>query len=233
MNSANKLLGNILPVLWQSYLSQRFPDWQSFIHQGELRFRGWLSGLFSALGSLTILAGSVCVAHIFGLYLLRGSWHLFENTMLGSQYIENVNAVTAADVSWVLSLDFKVLALTIILLTVLVSLAVGIISQLTMLRRFFYVGRSALVKLGWLVLVAGAVAHKFAASWPMDFYLSFGLCFLPTMVIFTSVLASAGKLVPELNLRLFMANLRERREVQALKDDVALLMKRGPSDDFD
>ena len=82
-------------------------------------------------------------------------------------------------------------------------------------------------------MVGVAVADQFAASWPMDFYLSFGLCFLPTMVIFSTVLASVGKLVPKLNLRLFMENLHERREVQALKDDVALLMKRGPGDDFD
>lgn len=229
MDSANRILAIILPDDFKNYLEQKFPDWQSLIHKGEIRTRVWLKGLVSALLRLTFLAVLVCLSYIAGLYLLRGSWHIFADSMIGSRYIYNVNVARAAEISWVLSLDFMSLGLTITLLTVLV----GTISQLTMLRRFFYVGRSSLVKLGWISLACTAVVQRFAGYYQMEFYLAFGLCFLPTMIIFSSVLASAGKLLPELNLLLFMENRREKREIQDLKDDIARLMQEEPGEGFD
>jgi hypothetical protein len=53
---------------------------------------------------------------------------------------------------------------------------------------------------------------------------------LPTILIFGTVLASAGKLLPELNLLLFLENLRLKREVWALQDDIELITKESCED---
>lgn len=233
MQSVNTILEKIFPADFKRYLSHRFPDWHYSVRKGEVRVRIWLKELLSETIRLTLLTVIVCLGYIAGLYFLQGSWHLFADTFLGRQYIEKVDAARAAEIFWVLSLDFKSLGGTISLTTVLVSGLVGMLSQLTLLRRFFYVGRSSLVKLCWVALVCAMVARQFAKYYPMDFSLAFGLCLLPTLAIFSPVLAAAGKLLPELNLQLYLENYRERRDIQNLKDDIARLMEGGADEDFD
>ncbi|MDT8336110.1 MAG: hypothetical protein RQ753_10470 [Desulfurivibrionaceae bacterium] len=206
-------------------MEHRFPDFRYVAGNCETRFRVWLKKLTSELVKLTFLATALGLGCIGGLYFLRGSWFLFKDTAIGARYIEIVNAAGAARLSSVLSLDFIELTLIVMLLTVIVCLKVGVISQLTMLRRFFYVGRSALVKLGWAGLVCALIAPRLVEFYPMSFSLAFGLCFLPTIGILSAALASSGKLFPELNLLLFWENLRQKREVKEIKNDIARIME--------
>jgi hypothetical protein len=175
----------------------------------------------------------VCLIYIVCLYYLGGLWTLFENTFIGSQYIARVDAARAAEISWFFSQDVKVLGVAIIFLTMLSSLVVAVFSQLILLRRFFYVGRSFLVKLGWSAIVSAAAAQRLAEYYPIDFAISFGLCFLPTIFIFSSFIAASGRLLPELNVLLFIENWRGRKDVQGLKDDIAQLMSEESEQDFD
>ncbi|MBU0482393.1 MAG: hypothetical protein KKG47_14970 [Proteobacteria bacterium] len=228
MNTAHIILEKILPDSFKSHLDLRFPAWHAAIDKSEIQIKIWLEKLLSELVKNALLAVVVSGAYIAGLYFLRGSWHLFANTLMGSQYINSVDVARASEISRVLSLEFKKLSFTIILLAITTSGVAGIISQLTMLRRFFYVGRSPLVKLFWMGLASGMVAHRLTDHYHLELHLSFSLCLLPTAVLFSSILASVGKLLPELNVASFMQNYRERKEIQALKDDLARLQNEGP-----
>jgi hypothetical protein len=230
MGHLNRLLAAILPDYTKSYLSRRFPGWHAWIRGLEIGVKVWFNALIAEVVKLTLLAVIVGVAYSAGLYFLGGIWDIFLNTFIGSQYVAMASASQAAEISWVLSLDAKALGLTITLLTVLVSLVVGTISQLILLRRFFYVGRSWLIKFAWVALVSSGVAQQLGGYYRLEFHLAWVLCFLPTFLIFGTVLASAGKLLPELNLLLFLENLRLKREVWALQDDIELITKESCED---
>jgi hypothetical protein len=229
----NGKLEKILPNDFKGYLDQRFPDWRTGIHRAEARTRAWLNQLSSEIIKLTLMAVAVCLLYIAGLYFLSGCWDLFKNTMIGIRYATNVDRAGAAEISRILALDIKYLGMTIMVLSLYVSLIVGIISQMAMLRRFFYVGRSSVVKLAWGGIVGAAVGYKLVNYYSMSFNLAFGLCFLPTLAILSPVLASFGRLLPELNLSLFVQNYRERKEIQNLKDDIAQLMDEESVEDFE
>jgi hypothetical protein len=233
MGPLNRLLVGILPDYTKSYLTRRFPGWHTWIRGLEIGAKVWFNSLVAEVVKLSFLTVIVGVVSIAGLYFLGGSWGIFENTFIGGQYVARVNAAQAAEISWVLSLDAKRLGLAITLLTVLVSLVVGTVSQLTLLRRFFYVGRSWLVKLGWVALVSSGVAQQLCAYYRLDFYVAWGLSFIPTILIFSTVLASAGKLFPELNLLLFLENLRVKREVWELQDEIEQLITKESCEDSD
>jgi len=224
MNLANKILAKVLSDDLKSSLSQKYPDWPALVRKREIRVRVWLGELASELVKLTILTVIMCFVYIGVLYFLQGSWYLFADTMVGSRYIENVNAAGAAEIESFLTMEFKSLGVTIVLLTVAISIIVGILSQLTMLRRLFYVARSTIIKLGWVGIVSAVVAQRVVLSYQIESSLAFGLCLLPTFVFLSPVLTSTGRLLPELNLLLYLEKRRERRDVQNLKDDIAQLM---------
>ena len=220
----SKILEKLLPNEFIGYLAQKFPEWRPGVNRAEIKTKAWLNKLSTEIIKLAFLTVAIGLIYIVCLYYLRSIWHLFANTMVGSRFAMSVNPAMAAEISRVLALDLRFLGLTIMVLSLYVSLAAGVISQLVMLRRFFYIGRSFLIKLVWASVITAIVADKLGNYFPIDINLSFGLCFLPTMGIFSSVLVSAGRLLPELDLPLFIEEYRKRREIQDLKDDIARLM---------
>jgi hypothetical protein len=225
MSSVGKFLDKNLPDWVAGYLERKFPDYLYAVGIRETRVRLWVQNLITELVKLGFLAVTIGLGYILGLYFLRGGWFLFVDTMVGIRYIGGVDAAGAARISQVLSLDFMEFASTVLLLTIVTCLKVGAVSQLTLLRRYFYVARPLLIKLTWAVLVCALVAGQLAELYPMEFHFSFWLCFLPTIGILSPALASSGKLLPELNLLLFLENRRKKREVRDLKDDINRIME--------
>ncbi|MFO7605216.1 MAG: hypothetical protein R6W72_02785 [Desulfurivibrionaceae bacterium] len=225
MNLIIKFLDQTLPESFKAYLEQKSPDYRYFIGNCETGSRVWFKMLGTEVVKLVFLLAAIGSGYILGLYFLRGAWFLFKDTMIGGNYIGVVNAAGAAQISRLLSFDLVELGISIVLRTALVCLMVGVISQLILLRRFFYIGRSSIIKLGWVGMTAALVAVRLADLYPVGFDIAFGLCFLPTAGILSPILASSGKLLPELNLLLFLENLREKREVKEIKDDIARIVE--------
>ncbi|MBU0675987.1 MAG: hypothetical protein KJ950_15230 [Proteobacteria bacterium] len=223
MPPLTRLILRLLPDSFQQILNRKFPDWHPLLRKGEIAIRKWYNELINQSLRLFFLGLIVTFFYTVFLYFLQAWWQIFQNTQVGRHYILLVDANQAREITWILSRNLSILALNLTLSALATILIIGICSQLLFLRRYFYVGRSLLLKLAWLLCSCFVVSLVFDEFYALKRSVSFGLCLPPTLAVFSSCFNAAGRLIPELNFLALLGEFREKRQLKNLLDDIDLI----------
>ncbi len=174
------------------------PDWEQRIDAAHFEFQKWLRTTMELFFSLIALFLAVWAGHVVILALVKYSWYLFRETPVGISYLVNHSAPIYLDIIEELDQNIILLALRLNRDALMTCLIVGLVTQFTCIRRYFYDGHGILNHMVWFLLsVIITASDRFELNSYLDTNMAFFLYFFPVCCLLDACMKFSTKLIPE------------------------------------
>jgi hypothetical protein len=213
MDNRNLLL---LKLLGQDFRNN-WPFWKIKLRKSLTK---WRKEVVAGLGSIILLGLCVWGGYVLVLYYSYYVWEIFSNTPMGEIFARRVSPEIGNYLTMILDLDLFELARDCVSLSLLATVAVGILIRITGILRLTYANRGVL---GWSFWVMVCVALSAELSpvipAPYSFQENVILFILPVSCLLAGSFRLSSGLVPEFTIVFQLTTLiRERLDVVRIRD---------------
>lgn len=209
------------PDTLRAILEKVLPDWRERLCAFKKSARLWRQSVIDLLLKVLIFALCTWLGYLVLLSFADSLWFVYINTPAGHRFAESIASANAKAISALLAGSLLNLSATATANALLTALAVGLISRLLLIRRYFFTGRGLINRILWALLVAAAAAaNPLAMPVSADFWAAFAAHLIPSACLFAVCFSLAAKLLPELDVSYFAKRLKDHIRIVKLRNRV-------------
>jgi len=194
----------------------------------------WLRLLWSKSVALAFASGVTAILYAGLFYIINLFWILYLETPVGKRFLA-LHIVDVGTIEGLLSENFLLLSLEIILAVLTACLIFGAVSQIFLLIRYFHEGRGFFYRLiVWGVPCVALTAVAISNIYERGLMASFLLAVVPTIALFQSCLRFTSGLLPDIStvigdiMTLARKALKKEKRGEPRYDMSLLLAYHGP-----
>jgi hypothetical protein len=213
MDNQNLLL---LKLLNQDFRNN-WPSWKTNLQNSLAK---WRNEIITDLSRFLLLLLCVWGGYLVFLYYLQSLWEIFSSTPMGSIFATQVSPEFVDWLTVILDLDIFSLAGNSFLISLAVTIVIGLLSKFTGVYRLTYLNRGVFSWGFWVLICISVSTELFPIIAPPDsFRVNAVLFFFPVSFLLAGSFRFSSRLVPEFTVVFQLIGfLRERLAIIKIRD---------------